>query len=366
MKNVRIILFSGPLKLSGSVTWLKNLYQGFYDMECDVVHIVMGKEVSNRLPEHYNIYYTGAIERKFPLRLLRLFKLHKLRPQWYSHFFEHIIANELSKILSQIGWSQCDLLIKDYTTHLPVFFTKFNVVSVVHQLLKKNWLTSSRIRSKSKQAVNSYVAVSHEAAKQAEFVGINIKKVISNPLDIDSIKVLSTEHIEIEPDIIFVGRLKKDKGVFSLLEAFSLLDKDRTLCYVGSGSELYSLKKLATKLNVLTRVKFVGFQENPYPYIAKAKLLILPSNSEAMGYVLIEAEVLDTQVLLSDFSASTEFFNPNVIVSLQPTKSFSLRLAEKIKSIEDKKENALLDGIIENMVPKKVACEYMIFIHQKD
>jgi len=62
-------------------------------------------------------------------------------------------------------------------------------------------------------------------------------------------------------DVLFVGRLSKEKGVDRLLEAWThLQDLGRTLRIVGEGPEGDALKKLAVDLG-LRNVRFMGFLE---------------------------------------------------------------------------------------------------------
>ena len=47
---------------------------------------------------------------------------------------------------------------------------------------------------------------------------------------------------------------------------------------------------------VADRVLFKGFQKNPLPWIKGARMLVLSSDSEGFGNVVVEALLLDTPV----------------------------------------------------------------------
>jgi glycosyltransferase involved in cell wall biosynthesis len=90
--------------------------------------------------------------------------------------------------------------------------------------------------------------------------------------------------------ILAVGRLDPVKRFDLLLEAAKpFLAKGSTLFFLGIGPEKNKLKALAEKLGVVRNVYFLGFQDNPYKYIAKGSILALTSEREGFGNVLVEA-----------------------------------------------------------------------------
>jgi len=65
----------------------------------------------------------------------------------------------------------------------------------------------------------------------------------------------------------------------------------------GSDSAVNTLRNLAEELNIADRVIIKGFTANPYPYIKHAHLLVLSSDSEGFGNVLVEALICQTPVV---------------------------------------------------------------------
>jgi len=95
-------------------------------------------------------------------------------------------------------------------------------------------------------------------------------------------------------DVIFAGRLIKEKNVDVLIKAVSLLKKDSPeiyCCVVGDGPERKTLEKLTRELGVQENVIFEGFQEYGalIGKIKASKVFVLPSSREGFGMVVIEA-----------------------------------------------------------------------------
>jgi glycosyltransferase involved in cell wall biosynthesis len=94
------------------------------------------------------------------------------------------------------------------------------------------------------------------------------------------------------PQLIAVGRLHRDKGFDILLEAFSLL-KDRhpqwRLIVLGEGEERERLEGLREALRLGERVSFPGRVKDPYSFLARASLFVMPSRTEGFPLALCEA-----------------------------------------------------------------------------
>lgn len=106
------------------------------------------------------------------------------------------------------------------------------------------------------------------------------------------------------PTVIYLGRIKKYKGVDIGIRAISLLRETYpNIDYqiIGSGDYLNELRKLATQLNLEQNVSFLGFVagREKVELLQKAHVLIYPSPKEGWGLTVIEANACGTPVVAS-------------------------------------------------------------------
>lgn len=91
----------------------------------------------------------------------------------------------------------------------------------------------------------------------------------------------------------FAGRVSRDKGVDTLLKGFGKaaghIPHHLVIAGTGDASFLSRMSELARDLNIETRVHFIGFQENVWPFYRSLDCKILPSVFEGIPQVLIEA-----------------------------------------------------------------------------
>lgn len=106
------------------------------------------------------------------------------------------------------------------------------------------------------------------------------------------------------PVILAVGGLRKVKDLPTLLRAFRLIGDPRArLLILGEGKERERLTRLGRRLGLDGRLDLAGFVPNPFPYLARCRLLVLSSVREGLGNVVVEALALGTPVLATDCSA---------------------------------------------------------------
>ncbi len=104
------------------------------------------------------------------------------------------------------------------------------------------------------------------------------------------------------PVVLAVGRLEVQKDFATLIRAFARLRSRRVarLVILGEGSLRAELEQLVAESGLGADGQLPGFLQNPFPLIARAKVLALSSLWEGLPTVLIEALACGTSVVATD------------------------------------------------------------------
>ncbi len=107
------------------------------------------------------------------------------------------------------------------------------------------------------------------------------------------------------PVVLAVARLTQVKDLPTLINAFAYARSRRAmrLVILGEGEERPALERLIRELGLEAQVRLPGFVANPYRYMARARVVVLSSLSEALPTVLVEALALGSRVVSTDCPA---------------------------------------------------------------
>jgi glycosyltransferase involved in cell wall biosynthesis len=128
--------------------------------------------------------------------------------------------------------------------------------------------------------------------------------VIPNGVDFDYIQNIQSQNQLKHPSILFVGGLRKVKGIDLLLRAVPIIGEKTPnlhLYVAGSGREEKKLKRLVKELKIEKKVKFLGFVSGneKYVYYKSVDICVFPSLYEPFGVVIVEAMACGKPVVAS-------------------------------------------------------------------
>lgn len=198
-----------------------------------------------------------------------------------------------------------------------------------------------------------------------------IKKGIVLPNGLDFSEVVPKDSFYIrdsEPvKMIVVGRLVKEKNILNLINALALLPREK--CWIlniyGEGYLKQECVDLATRLGLSDRIVFNPFDKNIYAKIKDSDLLVMPSISEGMPNVLVEALSIKVPVVASNI--------PAIMAVVEDSSAIILVDPLSIQSIADGIAQYLDDQsqFIENvdkgfMIAKKYDSQLMSLNYHKE
>jgi N-acetylgalactosamine-N,N'-diacetylbacillosaminyl-diphospho-undecaprenol 4-alpha-N-acetylgalactosaminyltransferase len=131
----------------------------------------------------------------------------------------------------------------------------------------------------------------------------NLKNVItiSNPINLEEVEEKCNEAINIDFDyIIAIGQYESPVKQFDKLilsYAHSILPKKEIHLIILGRGDKGPLEKVAADNNVLKYVHLLGFENNPYKFLKKARYLVLSSLNEGMPNVILESLACQTPVV---------------------------------------------------------------------
>lgn len=102
--------------------------------------------------------------------------------------------------------------------------------------------------------------------------------------------------------VLSVGRLSPNKGYADLIDAFALIHSETNLNLVilGEGVARSELEAKVSALGLEDRIFLPGAVDNPFAWMARAKLFVLASYFEGLSNVLVEAMACGCPVVSTD------------------------------------------------------------------
>jgi glycosyltransferase involved in cell wall biosynthesis len=192
-----------------------------------------------------------------------------------------------------------------------------------------------KVPARAKQIVNAskralgILSVSQALANEMITMGINKEKirVIYNGVDHQKFHVQHAISKEKTDDyILYIGNLKKEKGVIELLKGFAAISEKHPtlkLLYAGPGNLHSEISSQAKHLTISDKVILLGSVDHDQlpKLISQARVLALPSYNEGVPNVVLEAMACGTPVLVSNVGGIPEVVDENICGKIISAKS---------------------------------------------
>lgn len=293
-----------------------------------IIDIVLGKATGRGgLEEVLSVVSNELNRQNYRVRIFQMNKpdhlewLDTLQEIYYYDQFsdESISASEDDYTLYRYGLGYRDLLDKlgypdvVFATHVPLMSLVCRL-ALSHLGDKRppilSWLHGPPSALGGGQALkysDAHLAISHAIAQEIQdaleyqqpiyYVGNPIK-----PVTYDIVK---------KPDdgmkILYIGRLyNHEKRLDILLESLQSIKGNWSLDIYGDGEDREKLELMAQTLRISNRICWKGWIDDPWFHVEEASLLVLTSDYEGFGMVLVEALARGIPVLSTDTEGPSE------------------------------------------------------------
>ena len=203
-----------------------------------------------------------------------------------------IMAASTNKHAKKLAWVHCDLLqamgnIQAFEEKTARWYRKFDKVICVSESVK-----------------DSFDKIFH-----GEFAS----EVLYNVVEDDVIREKAQEPVlDIEKrrlTLLAVGTMYPPKNYPRLLQTHQRLLQEgigHDLWILGDGEQRPQIEQYIQENGLQESVKLFGFQNNPYPYMKTADIIVCSSNYEGFSTVITESVILGKAIVTTDCSGMKE------------------------------------------------------------
>ncbi|CAC5820432.1 glycosyltransferase [Bathymodiolus azoricus thioautotrophic gill symbiont] len=338
MKKLVVVLVIPTLQGNGAERVVVTLATGFAQQGCEV-HIIL------TLKNLVEIEFNGQ------------FKVHYFQ-QYYRWVPKSIRGKILSPLLDKFIVKKCGIPNLVLSNLIPsdrmLCYSKFNTYLIIHNTMSKEGYSYDE--AKAIYLKKPVVCVSQGVKDDFDqmFDSHYPSYCIHNFIDVDFVKQQSVKfQPEYEDYLIHVGGFKEQKGHDVLIKAYHKSGVKNPLVLVGKGRLQEECKRLVDDLGLNDKVIFAGFQSNPYPFIKNAEFMILSSNFEGFGVVIIESLALDTPVISTDCpSGPSEVLPKDNLVPVGDIDALASKIIDVVKNTVEYTTSLKDDFLIENQIKK--------------
>lgn len=199
------------------------------------------------------------------------------------------LAGSTNKNALKLAWVHCDFLKRNFqpTMQLQRIYQKYDKIVCVSKTVQNSFhhLFGSSHRT----------MVMHTVCDEEEILCKSNAFLCNHPHPCNN--------------FVSIGRLSYEKGYDRLLDACYLLKNKNPnfhLQILGEGPERTSLENQIHTLGLEDHISFLGFQENPYPYMKAADCIVCSSRYEGFSTVVTEALILGKPIVTTPCSGMDE------------------------------------------------------------
>lgn len=296
------ILFLISRFLDGGIDTVMLEYLKNFDHEKFEITLAIGTKMDelevflDRIPPKVQVVYLVSNRHLTKYRKEKV--IHKL--PFYKKIWNEVALTPVHRLQMQHNLdcllSKNDLVI-DFDSSYGSFLQKTKIVKIAFfhfsfASILQNRPNRIKRLAKKLTVYDQIITISNQMQQEGENIFPHLKERfirIYNSFEKEDLKKKAAElpssaYIN-EPYLLAVERLEESqKDLTTLLKAFALLKKKypipEKLYLLGEGKSQNQLMQLAVNLGIEKETVFLGFQSNPYPWIANCEMLVHSSKFE--------------------------------------------------------------------------------------
>lgn len=228
-------------------------------------------------------------------------------------------VSQIKKLINENGPYDAIHIHTNYQSGIVAMAAKQAGISVRISHIRGTYLQSKKIKLLLpifkyliKRNINHYLACSQDTGTY--YYGRTLFKVIPNAIDLDkysqldiTIRNQKRNELKLKNEIVLghIGRFSKEKNhKFLLLMLKQLVgnksDNKYKLLLIGDGDLRKEIELLLHELNLREYVNILGIREDIPELLSAIDILLLPSISEGLPNVIVQAQAAGVQCIVSD------------------------------------------------------------------
>lgn len=311
---IKILFMIPNLGQGGAEKVLVNLVNNMDTSKFDVTVRTLFDYGVNRQYLKPHIRYVSCFKKVFPgnshiLKILTPQMLHRIfirehydiEVAYLEGPCARVIAGGKDRNTKSVAWIHCKL---DNAKCASASFRSINEAKRCYGSFDKIVSVSEAVQEFFQKSLK--VPVSHQVLYNTNESSMILKQSME-PVEDESF-------LKKEIKIVAVGKLVEVKGFDRLLRIVLRLRSQGYpihLYILGIGQQREQLETYTNKTGISTAVTFLGYQTNPYKYVARCDLFVCSSYSEGFSTATTEALIVGTPVCTVDVSGMKEMLGEN-------------------------------------------------------
>ncbi len=267
--------------------------------EYPVELVLFNGPIDYPLPKGQSVHFLRSHS---SIRALRLLSLPLLAYRYYRFCKNNKITHSLSfdsvpnfiNCLLKTGTWSGQVWLRE-VNHPSQRFGGANWSGRIHRFLMKRWYPRADCVFVNAQRIGTDLTAHYGVAPEAI-------DLMVNPLDLEMIEEgKQTKQQTTRFTFIHVGAFRPQKNHQLLIDAFAMIrELGAELWLVGKGELEEEMKASVAAYGLEEQVRFLGFQANPFQFMAAADCMVLSSDFEGLPNVLLEGLACELPIISTD------------------------------------------------------------------